>query len=70
MNKKYGYPELFAKIGIDAGENAIVQCGYDQHSPIDILGYSMNIASKITSLTGANKMSIGENVYKSLDRQT
>ena len=69
-SKKFGYPELFAKIGIDAGENAIVQYGYDQDSPIDILGYSMNIASKITSLTGANKVSIGENVYKSLDFNT
>jgi adenylate cyclase len=67
FNKKFGYPELFTKIGIDAGENAIVQYGYDQGSPIDILGYSMNIAAKITSLTGANKVSIGENVYKSLD---
>jgi adenylate cyclase len=70
FNKKFGYPELFTKIGIDAGENAIVQYGYDQESPIDILGYSMNIASKITSLTGANKISIGENVYKSLDHKT
>ena len=70
LNKRYGYPELFTKIGIDAGENAIVQYGYDQDSPIDILGYSMNIASKITSLTGANKISIGENVYKSLDDKT
>ena len=69
FNKKFGYPELFTKIGIDAGENAIVQYGYDQDSPIDILGYSMNIASKITSLTGANKVSIGENVYNSLDRK-
>jgi class 3 adenylate cyclase/ferritin-like metal-binding protein YciE len=69
LNKRYGYPELFTKIGIDAGENAIVQFGYEQISPIDILGYSMNIASKITSLTGANKVSIGENVYKSLDRK-
>jgi adenylate cyclase len=69
FNKKFGYPELFTKIGIDAGENAIVQYGYDQDSPIDILGYSMNIASKITSLTGANKVSIGENVYKLLDRK-
>ena len=25
LNKKFGYPELFTKIGIDAGENAIVQ---------------------------------------------
>src|ERR687892_563627 len=70
FNKKFGYPELFTKIGIDAGENAIVQYGYDQESPIDMLGYSMNIASKITSLTGANKISIGENVYKSLDHKT
>ena len=70
LNRKFGYPELFTKIGIDAGENAIVQYGYDQDSPIDILGYSMNIASKITSLTGANKISIGENVYKSLDHKT
>jgi adenylate cyclase len=67
--KRYGYPELFAKIGIDAGENAIVQYGYDQDSPIDILGYSMNIAANINSLTGANKVSIGDNVYKSLDRK-
>jgi hypothetical protein len=29
----------------------------------------MNIASKITALTGANRVSIGENVYKSLDRK-
>jgi adenylate cyclase len=69
LNKIYAYPELFTKIGIDAGENAIVQFGYEQSSPIDILGYSMNIASKITSLTGANKISIGENVYRSLDHK-
>jgi class 3 adenylate cyclase len=65
----YQYPELFVKIGIDAGENAVVQFGYEHRSPIDILGYSMNIASKITSITGPNKVSIGENVYKSLDSE-
>ena len=69
LNKRYGYPELFTKIGIDAGENAIVQYGYDQDSPIDILGYTMNVASKITSLTDANRVSIGDNVYKSLDHK-
>jgi adenylate cyclase len=67
LSEKYGYPELFVKIGIDEGENAIIQYGYESSSPIDILGYSMNVASKITSLTGANKISIGENVYKFLD---
>ena len=69
LHKIYKYPELFPKIGIDAGVNAIVQFGYEQLSPIDILGYSMNVASKITSLTGANKVSIGEKVYNSLDRK-
>jgi adenylate cyclase len=67
MHKIYNYPELYVKVGIDAGENAIVQFGYDQRSPIDILGYGMNVASKIMSVTGANKVSIGENVYKSLE---
>lgn len=67
MHKIYKFPELSVKIGIDAGESAIVQFGYDQHSPIDILGYGMNVASKIMSITEANKVSIGENVYKSLD---
>jgi len=67
LHKIYQYPELSVKIGIDAGENAIVQFGYDQRSPIDILGYGMNVASKIMSITDANKVSIGENVYKSLD---
>jgi adenylate cyclase len=67
FNKIYQYPELFVKIGIDVGENAIVQFGYEQQSPIDILGYSMNITSKIMSITGANQVYIGENVYKSLD---
>jgi adenylate cyclase len=69
LHKIYEYPELSVKIGIDAGENAIVQFGHERLSPIDVLGYSMNITSKITSLTGANKVSIGENVYKSLDRK-
>jgi adenylate cyclase len=67
MHKIYNYPELYVKVGIDAGENAIVQFGYDQRSPIDILGYGMKVAPKIMSVTGANKVSIGENVYKSLD---
>ena len=33
---------------------------------LDLLGYSLNVAAKITSLTPANKISVGENVYKLL----
>jgi hypothetical protein len=47
----------------DEGENVIVQYGHDKSSLIDILGYSMSICSKITSLTNPNKITIGEDVY-------
>ena len=67
LNEKYGYPEILVKIGIDEGENAVIQYGYEKDSPIDILGYSMNVASKITSLTAPNSISIGENLYDLLD---
>jgi len=63
---QYDYPELNVKIGMDEGENVIVQYGHDRSSLIDILGYCMNIAAKITSLTGPNKISIGEDVHKML----
>ena len=63
---KLEYPELSVKVGIDEGENVVVQYGYDQSSPIDILGYGMNVAAKITSVTEANRISVGENVFKLL----
>jgi adenylate cyclase len=63
---QYDYPELNVKIGMDQGENVIVQYGHDRSSPIDILGYCMNIAAKITSLTGPNKISIGQYVFDML----
>ncbi|HXV46836.1 MAG TPA: adenylate/guanylate cyclase domain-containing protein [Nitrososphaera sp.] len=63
---QYDYPELYVKLGLDEGENVIVQYGHDRSSLIDILGYCMNIAAKITSLTGPNKISIGEDVHKML----
>src|ERR671931_508789 len=61
--KQYDYPELCVKIGIDEGENVAVQYGHDKSSLIDILGYSMSITAKLTSLTNPNKITIGEDVY-------
>jgi adenylate cyclase len=66
---QYDYPELSTKIGIDEGVNVIVQYGHDKSSPIDILGYSMSITAKITSLTNPNTISVGEDVYKVLHPQ-
>ena len=64
--EKDNYPKLGIKIGIDEGENVAIQYGYDKSAPIDLIGYPMNIAAKITSLTGPNKISVGNNVYKLL----
>ena len=43
---QYDYPELSIKIGIDEGENVIVQYGHEKSSPIDVLGYCMSIVQK------------------------
>lgn len=64
--EKDDYPRLAVKIGIDEGENAVIQYGFDKSAPIDLIGYPMNVAAKITSLTGPNKVSVGNNVYKLL----
>ena len=60
---QYDYPDLSAKIGIDEGENIIVQYGHDQKSPLDILSYCMSVSAKMTSLTKSNNITIGDDVY-------
>jgi adenylate cyclase len=105
-----GYPELGVRIGIDVGENAIVQYGlrseivtttekipdakaiknnairYDKSNQdkikkkngitihkklhLDIIGYTINIASKMTNYADPNQIIIGEEVYRNLDIQT
>ena len=63
---KDNYPNLAVKIAIDEGENLVIQYGYDKSAPIDLIGYPMNVAAKMTSLTGPNKITVGNNVYKLL----
>lgn len=60
---QYDYPELQVKIGIDAGEHSVIQYGRDQKSHVDILGYSISIASKITALAQPNQVVISQAVY-------
>ena len=66
---QYDYPELRVKIGLDEGESVIVPYGHDKSSLIDILGYSMSISAKITSLTYPNTITIGEDIYSVLHPQ-
>lgn len=76
-----GYPELEVRVGIDAGENVVVQYGWSVHSLVidgkqitirkarhDILGYTISMASKITALAQPNQIVIGQDVYEALDK--
>ena len=68
---QYDYPELKVKIGMDFGQNIIVRYGSDiNNSHVDILGPSMNIASKIQHIAYPNQILIGEDVYNKLHPNT
>ncbi len=74
---QYDYPELKVRIGIDVGENAVVQFGWDTHtldgkmitkSPhFDILGYTISIATKMTVFAKPDQIVIGQLVYDILE---
>jgi adenylate cyclase len=74
---QYDYPELNVRIGIDLGENAVVQYGWETQTidgkvvskkpQLDILGYTMSIATKMTALAKPDQIIIGQLVYDVLD---
>jgi class 3 adenylate cyclase len=73
---QFDYPELGVRIGIDLGENAIIQYGFDIHRcdhdkvimdpHYDILGHTINMAVKMTSFASPNRIVIGQSVYERL----
>ena len=82
------YPEMSVRIGIDVGENAVVQFGWDTHTNVlnnnkekgydddkqiiikrphlDILGYTVSIATKMTTLASPDQIVIGQSVYDTM----
>src|ERR671932_968589 len=76
---QYDYPELNVRIGIDVGENAVVQYGWDTHMQngkmilkkphLDILGYTISIATKMTALAKPGQIIIGQLVYDVLEQK-
>ena len=63
---QYDYPELHVKIGIDAGEHSVIQYGRNEKSHVDILGYSISMASKITALAQPDQVVISQTVYNGM----
>lgn len=60
-----GLPTIWIKEGIDFGENLVVLYGRDPaRSYIDIVGSSISIAAKITTIASPGQIIIGQNVYE------
>jgi class 3 adenylate cyclase len=73
---EYDYPELKVRVGIDIGEIAVVQYGWDidEHKSLvlkkphlDLIGYTISIAVKMTSLVEADHIIIGQKLFDRLD---
>jgi len=76
---QYDYPELSVRIGIDVGENAVVQFGWDTYTShgkvimkrphFDILGYTISIATKMTTHAKVNNIIVGQLIYDVLSKE-
>ena len=73
---QYDYPELKVRVGIDYGEVAVVQYGIDIHEfnnvtlktpHLDLIGYTISVAVKMTSLAEPDHMVIGQKLYNCLN---
>jgi adenylate cyclase len=79
---EYDYPEMGVRVGIDMGENVVVQYGWGSSSRLptdqdkremlkkphfDILGYTISITAKMTAFAKDNQIIIGQFVYDILD---
>ena len=67
LTKKVGLSEIGIKVGIDFGKNVVVRYGDDEkRSHVDLLGPTMNIASKIQNLAKPNQIIVGQKIYEIL----
>jgi len=73
---QYDYPELKVRIGMDFGEVAVVQYGMDvdevkktvvKKPRLDIIGYTVGLAVKMTSLAKPDHVVIGQKLFDKLD---
>jgi|SRR6478672_6021819 len=76
---KYGYPELKVRIGIDYGKIAVVKYGVDideidektkiKRIHLDMVGYTISIAVKMTSLANPDHIVIGQSLYEKISKK-
>ena len=65
---KNSFQEIAVKIGIEYGSALVLLYGKNiDHAHVDLIGFSISIASKITSMAYPDEIIVGENVYNNLD---
>jgi adenylate cyclase len=66
--RKNSIPEIAVKIGIEYGSALVLLYGKNiAHAHIDLIGFSISITAKITSLSFPGEVIVGENIYHNLD---
>ena len=67
LAKKAGLEKISIRIGVDYGKNVVVRYGEDKkRSHVDLLGPTMNVASKIQNLANSNQILVGQKIYEIL----
>ena len=67
LAEKVGLPKIHIKVGIDFGKNVVVRYGADKKNAyVDLIGPTMNVASKIQDLAKPNQILVGQKVYDRL----
>ena len=66
--KKHSIPDIAVKIGIEYGSALVLLYGKNiAHAHIDLIGFSISITAKITSLSFPGEVIVGENIFHNLD---
>ena len=61
--REHGYDGLQAKIGIETGEHSVIQYILGNNSYVDILGYGISMAAKLSTLARPNQVVISHGIY-------
>jgi len=61
--REHGYDGLQAKIGIETGEHSVIQYILGNKSYVDILGYGISMAAKLSTLARPNQVVISHGIY-------
>jgi adenylate cyclase len=61
--REHGYGGLQVKIGIETGEHSLIQYTLGKNSQVDILGYGISMAAKLSTLARPNQVVISHAIY-------